>query len=224
MKKKNLIGYIIFLIVGMGFLFGTIVYYIHDKEFRSRAVEVDAVISNIEEYKDSDGDTTHSVSVSFDYGGKSYENVKINFYYAGMKEGKTIEILCDPDNPTKIGSTTSSVILIVALSIFAVAFSGFGIAGIVRAIKEKDTYKQLPNTGHTIYATVDEIIKSAEKNAKGQHSYVVRCSYMDDYNNTFYEFESDEVWRDPSDRYYPGCTIKVQVHPEDYSFYHVILD
>lgn len=221
---KNIFGHIVFLIVGIGFLIGTIAYYNFDKDFKSRAVEVDAVISNIEVYKDDDGETTHRVYVTFEYGGQKYENVGINFYYAGMKEGKTIELLCDPNNPTRISSETSSAIMIVVFLIFAVTFSGFGIKGIVNNIKEKNTLKQLSSTGHTIYATVDEIIKSSGTNAKGQHSYVVRCSYMDDYNNTFYEFESDEVFRDPSDRYYPGCTVKVQVQPEDYSLYHVILD
>lgn len=222
--KKNSFGYIIFLIVGIGFLIGTIAYYTYDKDFKSRAVEVDAIITNIEKYKDSDGDTSYRVYVSFDYAGERYKNVKLNFYYTGMEEGKTIELLCDPNNPTRISSETSSAILIVVFLIFAVTFSGYGISGIVQNIKEKNTYKQLSSVGHTIYATVDEIVKSSGTNAKGQHSYVVRCSYMDDYNNTFYEFESDEVWRDPSDRYYPGCTIKVQVQPEDYSLYHVILD
>ena len=109
MKKNPLliIFYSIFFAVGIGLLIGSIAFFKSNSEFKEIADEVTAKIIRIEEYYDSDDDLHHRVYVTYSYNGTVYDNVAIGFYNSNMFEGKEITLLCDPDNPKRIQSSSA---------------------------------------------------------------------------------------------------------------------
>ncbi len=81
MKDKNKavsIVFCIFAIVGTLLVGIGIILLLSGGRFRQRAVEVDAVINEIQSYRDSDGDYCHRVYVNYTYGGKEYENIYLS--------------------------------------------------------------------------------------------------------------------------------------------------
>lgn len=70
---------------------------------------VNGTISEIDEYYDMlennlEGETKHKVYVDFIADGKKYTEVEYPAYSSSMKEGGTVTILYDPENPTEIQS------------------------------------------------------------------------------------------------------------------------
>ena len=91
--KKNKTEYFvfgIFALVGTIFVIAGIFWMISGIRFRENAAEVMAVISEIDTYRDSDGDTNHKVYVNYSYDGNTYNDIPLGEYSSGMYEGKEI--------------------------------------------------------------------------------------------------------------------------------------
>ena len=79
----------IFALVGVGLLVGGVIWFTSTKKFVSNAEVIPATITEIEMYRDSDGDMRHTVFVSYVYNGRNYD-VYLPEYNSGMYEGKVI--------------------------------------------------------------------------------------------------------------------------------------
>ncbi len=226
MKTKRANGILtiistVFSTVGILMLVGGLLLLISDIQFKERAVEIPGVITDIMSYRDSDGDKHHSVSVTYQYGGKVYEDVEIGSYSSSMYEGKEITLLCDPDRPGKVQVSSMYLTGALILMCMGVIFAAVGISLIVANIRAKMRYKKLLETGKTIYATVEKIAYNQSYSVNGDHPFVIYCEYKDDYKDVIYKFKSDNLWTNPSDVFPVGSTIEVLVNPNNYSFYHV---
>lgn len=97
-----IISFVISLICSIGFLFGAFLYYKYDKRFIEKGICIPAVITNIENRRQSGGRGFKVyVKVAYEIDGTKYEN-EMGTYFIGMKKGKTIPIKYMPDNPQEI--------------------------------------------------------------------------------------------------------------------------
>lgn len=94
-------------------------------KFNSKAVEVDAVIDNIEMHTTGHGKnrrTSHDVFVEYEYEGNYYYDVKLSFYSSSMYMGKTITVLIDPDNPRHAQAKSGMFFGPILVSVMGVIF------------------------------------------------------------------------------------------------------
>lgn len=208
---------IIFIIVG-------ILWLAIGSRFKKNAVEVSAVIQEIEQYRDSDGDLSHRVYVSYSYNEQNYENVRLNEYSSNMYEGKEIEIMIDPNNPRvnmmNLGLYLGSGIFIG----MGVIFACVGIFPLIGLGRSSFAQKKLIASGQYIYATVESIQYNKNYTMNGQYPFIIYCTYKDDYKNIIYRFKSDNIWTNPEYFVQPGSEIKVFVDRQNYKNYHVDIE
>lgn len=223
MKSNKFIKvlYGIFAVVGIILLISSVIVFIFNQRFISEAQEISGVIETIEAYRSSDGDINHRVYVSYVYGGKQYNNVRVSFYSSNMYEGKEITLYCDPENPGKVmvkGSGLFATIMFVAMGII---FTCIGVIPILVSIFRKAEKNKIRNTGRSLYATIDEITYNKSYTVNGRHPYVIFCSYKDDYKDIIYCFKSENLWVNPEPVLTVGSTVKVYVEENNYKKYYV---
>ena len=227
MKDKNIIIKLsvgLFAVIGFIFILVGIFWAISGSRFMQNAVEVSAVISEIESYRNSDGDLNHRVYVSYSYGGQRYEDIRLNEYSSGMYEGKEIKVMLDPDNPVKL---MTNVGLYIGPAVFigmGVIFTVAGVFAIVGMGKKSAAKKRLIASGQYIYAIVESIEYDKSYILNGKHPFVVYCTYRDDYKDIVYRFKSDNIWTNPQYVIQPGSEIRVFVDHQDYKNYHVDIE
>lgn len=227
MKDKNIVVKLtvgLFAVIGFIFIIAGIFWAVSGRRFVQSAVEVSAVISEIESYRDSDGDTEHRVYVSFSYGGQRYEDVRLNEYSSGMYEGKEIKVMLDPDNPRKLMTNLG---LYIGPTVFIGMGAIFACAGVIPLIgmgRKSSAKKKLIASGQYIYATVESIEYDKSYTVMGKHPSVIYCTYRDDYKDIVYRFKSDNIWTNPEYVIQPGSEIKVFVDRQNYKNYHVDIE
>lgn len=223
-NRQNLflvIFFLIFGLAGLGMLIGGFVFMSNSLRFQSTAVEVIGVITDIRTYRDSDGDTSHTVLVSYSYNGQSFDDVPLNYYSSGMYEGKEIPLSVDPEAPghmvSKFGSTFSYVMLLG----IGLIFGAVGFIPLIRMLIRHISGKRLEANGQVLRATVERIDFNSAITYNGRHPYIIYCTYYDAYKDVTYRFKSKNLMADPSFDYAPGTAIDVYVDPQDYSKYQV---
>lgn len=224
MRNKNSIFGIffgLFAVIGIIFFAVGIFIAVLGNKFKRNAVEVNAVISEIESWRDSDGEISHNVYVSYSYNGREYKDVELNEYGSNMYEGKEILIMIDPDSPrslrTNLGIYLGPAIFMLVGGVFAC----IGIIPLIRIGRKSVAKKQIIASGQYICATVESIQYNKSYTVNGEHPFVVYCTYRDDYKDIIYRFKSENIWTNPEYVLHPGDEIKVYVAPGDYKNYHV---
>ena len=101
----------ILAVVGFIFFIVGIILLVSSIRFQEEAVEVSAEITQIESYRDIDGDISHRVYVTYSYGGKTYENVNLQEYSSGMYEGKEITLLVQPDDLYNVSTGLINILI-----------------------------------------------------------------------------------------------------------------
>lgn len=214
--------FLVFGLVGVGLIIGGFVYMSNSLRFQSIAVEVSGTITSITTRVDSDGDTHHSVLVSYNYGSQNFDNVHLSFYSSNMYEGKEIPLLVDPDNPrhmtSKFGDTFGYMMLLGMGLIFSL--TGFIPLTVMWSRFRRD--KRLMENGKLLQATVECIDLNHSVTYNGRHPYLIFCTYWDAYQDVTYRFKSKNLMQEPG--YAPGDSIKVYVNPQDYSKYVVYVE
>lgn len=137
---------IILTILFISFFTTTILLATNKQKIDSQYKETQAVITLIdqesESYWDGESYVTESytiVYVTYEVGGVEYKDVEYDYYDITMKEGKTIDILYNINDPYIIKNPNSSIILLI---IFAVISTGLLIASTV-LISKYIQYKKL---------------------------------------------------------------------------------
>ena len=223
MKRNKTVNLVfgIFAVIGSIFVIAGIIWLVSGLQFRKSAVEVTAVISEIDSYRDSDGDINHNVYVNYSYDGNTYNNMRLSEYSSSMYEGKEISLLVDPENPRKIGTVLGKIIGGVMFAGIGSIFALVGICPIIAMSRKKARKKKLIAAGRSIFGTVDNIACNTSYSVNGRHPFVVYCSYKDEYKDLIYRFKSDNLWTDPSQIIQSGSEIRIYVDGTDFSKYHV---
>ncbi len=222
-KKERVVDFVfgIFAVVGMIFVITGIIWMISGIRFRENAAEVMAVITEIDTYRDSDGDINHRVYVNYSYGGKTYNDIPLGEYSSGMYEGKEIELLVDPQRPGRVSTAFGNIFGSSMFIGMGAIFAAVGICPIILRIRKGAQKKKLISAGRSIFATVDSIDINSSYSVNGCHPFVIYCSYKDEYKDIIYRFKSENLWTDPSRVIQPGSEIRIYVDGTDFSRYHV---
>ncbi len=223
MKKNKLVYFLYgtFALVGIIFVIVGVVLLISGMQFRKTAVEVTAVITKIDSYRDFDGEMNYDVYVDYSYDGNTYSKVRLNEYNSSMYEGKEISLFIDPDVPTRKTTNFGSIFGVVICIGIGSIFSLVGICSILVMRRKTVKNKELIAAGHSIFATVNSIEINTSYSVNRRHPFVIYCSYKDEYKDLVYRFKSDNLWTDPSLVIAPGSEIRVYVDGTDFSKYHV---
>ena len=211
----------IFLVVGAIFSAVGITMALADSGFRERAEEITAEITGISSYRASDGDRRHNVYVTYQYDGRVYEDIELNFYRSGMYEGQEIPLLCDPENPGHVKSPGGMLLLEMVFLLIGILFMGIALVFIAVSRNKARRRKKILSSGKRLSAIVEQIAVNTSYVMNGRNPYQIYCYYRDEYKDVIYRFKSEDVWINPNVVLQPGDTIDVYVDGEDYSRYHV---
>lgn len=189
MRRLNAIQLIEIIFGIIGVLFLTITIVIDFLVFipREDRVKVTGTIVDIK--------NDNEVFVSYLVGEKHYTN-KLDSYSSSYYQGKEIAIYYDQNNPNRIMSDLSFVLIYV--------FGGLGIGfltvtGIMVffSIRKQQIRKKLIETGHVVQASVSSIEMNQNYSVNGKHPYVVVCEW-NSMDNKRYLFKSDNIWFNPT--------------------------
>ncbi len=227
MKDKNKavsIVFCIFVIVGTLLVGIGIILLLSGGRFRQRAVEVDAVINEIQSYRDSDGDYCHRVYVNYTYGGKEYENIYLSEYSSNMYEGKEITLLVDPDDPAKISTGFVTIFVGAMFAGMGVIFGLIGMIPLIVMKRKNSIKKKIVAAGNFLWGKVEHIDYNTSYSVNGQHPYVVYCTYKDEHKDIVYRFKSENIWTNLEYVLPPGSAVRIYVDKENYSRYYVDIE
>lgn len=211
----------IFLVVGAIFSAVGITMALADSGFRERAEEITAEITGISSYRASDGDRRHNVYVTYQYDGRVYEDIELNFYRSGMYEGQEIPLLCNPENPGHVKSPGGMLLLEMVFLLIGILFMGIALVFIAVSRNKARRRKKILSSGKRLSAIVEQIAVNTSYVMNGRNPYQIYCYYRDEYKDVIYRFKSEDLWINPNVVLQPGDTIDVYVEGEDYSRYHV---
>lgn len=229
-KTKDPSSRVLYLIYGIFALTGVIlllvsgIFTYNTISFGQNAEEISGVISRIIETRDSDGDMSHTVYVDYSYMGQSYSDVRINSYSSGMYEGKSITLLCDPDNPYHVMAKSTQYLGTIITLGMAIVFLLIGLIPLLAMQNGKNKRKKLLEQGQSIFGEVESITRNMSYSVNGRHPYVLICTYTDIYSGVTYRFKSKSLWQDPSPHLPVGSTIEIKVDRNDYSKYYVMAE
>ena len=192
--KENLV-WLIFSAIGLIFTVvgGFITIYTLNYENK---VDTVGTITSITSHRDSDGDTSHTVYVTYNVGGNTYES-RLNSYSSTFYEGKTIDIYYDQNNPNKIGVKSLDLLCLIFPGI-GLIFLIIGISGLIVKKKKSNLEKRLKMSGTTIYATYVETIMNTSYRVNGRSPYNVICEWNNPADNQKYIFKSKDIWYNPA--------------------------
>lgn len=223
MKKDRFltIFFGIFAVIGIGLLIGAVWLFVNESRFRKTAVNITGEIVDIMSRYDHDGDIHHEVFVTYTFEGQTYEWVQLMEYDSSMYVGKSISLLCNPENPGRVRTKSGFLIVAIMLTVIGIVFSCVGIIPMVFAAKKKQKRKRLLANGRVLHATVERVGRNTSIAVNGQNPYVIYCSWKDEYTDVLYRFKSDDLWTDPSFLFDSGSEINVYVDGNDFSKYYV---
>ena len=217
-KNPTFIVFLVFALVGLGLLIGSVFLFLDNMRFMDAAKETTATITDIYTSRDSDGDTSHTVYVKYTVKGNEYEG-KLNYYSSGMREGKSVKVFYNPDDPEDFrggGSSIASYILAgMGLIFFMIGFISLAVQ-----FKSKARKKRLMSTGSKIMATMTGVAPG-NVTVNGRPCMHVICEYKDERDGTLYIFKSDGIWANVPHITEGQSYVPVYVDYNDYTKYYV---
>lgn len=200
MKKDKCLGIleIVFSLIGVVMIVVAIIIGVNAVNKKKSYLPVDATITEIDSYRDSDGDVSYKVYVSYRVKGKWYDNVSLGYYSSSMDVDDVIEVFYNPENPGKITSLTGMWIGAGICGLMGIVFFCVGGGITIGNFLKNKRYKELIEGGRYCMATIDSIDWNRNYTVNGQHPYVIYCSCHDEYSDIIYKYKSDNIWYDPS--------------------------
>lgn len=107
---------------------------IHYNRYSDSFATVEATITDIAEWEDSDGDTHYDVYICYSYGEKQYKT-EYSKYSSSMYEGQTISVKIDPENPDEL--PTDGVSQIVASLIGLIILGSVLYFAVIKPLLER---------------------------------------------------------------------------------------
>lgn len=136
-KKLKLIGWCLGLFIGVCIAFSGISRLNQSKRFESKAVEIQATVSQVSKHVSagSDSGDYYDIYVNYEYNGMKYQNVHLTSQGMLCQVGDLETVLIDPDHPsvcTTGNSLSPASYALIAGGIFLVIIMVMKIFGEVR--------------------------------------------------------------------------------------------
>lgn len=227
MKKNNTFIYIIlgiFAIIGIYALISGVSMLVSNGTSKASNETIMAEITRISKQTNSKGEATYFVFVDYEYEGVEYKDTSLGVYVAAMQEGKEIELLVNPKDPTDIKLPKQDMVDAVGGIFMGVIFSLVGIIPLIFMYKGNQRIKKLLEDGYYIYAVVDRVEKNYGYSRNRQHPYVAYCTHEDEETGKKYKFQSPPMWKDPYPVIQNGTRLKVYADRRNYTNYYVDVD
>lgn len=191
---------IVFCIIGLVMLGVGIIIFFSGIKKKNTYKTIEAVISEIESYRDVEGDVFHRVYVTYRIPGTGeLHETEIGYYSSFMSEGDTIEVMYNPENPKKIVVLNGYWISAGIFAFIGVIFGGLGGAFFLKEVKKYLKQRKLLADGQYIMARIDSVKYNRSYSLNGRHPYNIICNFHDDYKDLTYIYKSDNIWFDPAE-------------------------
>ncbi len=208
--------FVTFLLVGLAILIVMGIAF-NINSFNGKAGPIQAVITDLREKKDSEGDITYTPYVEYIVDGQRYGkwlNVSSNMY----ENGDIIEIYYSEDDPENTSVKVPQYVRYICYSL-PLIFCIIGGFGTFKLLKEK-LRKRLVKTGKRVEATITNVDYNRSYSVNGRNPLKIYCNFVD-IDGNYYEFESDNIWKNLNIDLNHSKMIPVYVDPDDYSKYYV---
>ncbi len=223
MKKNNTekLLFSIFAVIGSAFLIAGIYFCISSLNTPEDVVTVTGKIVEIITDRHHDGDVDHDVYVDYEYDGKNFEGVRLGAYNSSMYEGKEIEMMIDPDKPSRPKMPGTELLLGIIFVVLGALAACVGIIPLIIMGRKGSKVKKLVEQGRYIMGKVERIEMNHSYSVNNRHPFIVYCTHQDEFSGITYRFKSDNLWSDPGAYYQIGSEIRIYVNGQDYSNYFV---
>lgn len=210
---------IIFTLVGLTVMGIFIFLMYNESRYDEKYDAVTATITEITSHRDSDGDTSHSVLVAYEYGGTSYDYITLGSYKSSMRRGQELTVYIDPSDPAH-PRYPMGFWFFFTFMIFGAVFAAVGILLLVLGLKVSQRKRLVENgQGEAVYATVTSARATSVK-VNNMTTYRVIATWDDQYGVT-HEYKSEYLYFDPSKYIQEGALIRVYVDPNNYNKYYM---
>lgn len=201
MKRVNwalLLFGLIFFISGISVIIVGIAIKKSNEEFMKTAEKTEGVISNIETYTNYNrskkrNETNHTVYVTYEVDGKTYENVRLSYYTSSMYVGKGITLYYNPQNPGNIKVEEGMTVVTVLTSVMGGIFALVGFLVMFFSFKRGSKLKK---TGKRFEGQVLSIDCNTSVRVNGRNPYKVTCRVEDYSKGEAYIYKSKNVYLD----------------------------
>ncbi len=193
-------------------------------ELSKVAVEIQAEITGVEQYRTKDGEIWYRAYVSYDYAGVTYEDVYLDVYSSDMRKGRKVTVLCNPYNPYDIKVKDGVPSMTMLFKVIGWIFIVVGVGMIVVPIYRKNRDEKFISSGRKIWGVVENIIKNEMLMVNDVNPWIIYCTYDDELTGETYYFKSDNLWYDPRPIYDVGDLIPIVIASDDYKKYMVLAD
>ena len=187
--------------------------------------EIVAVISDISEWRDSDGDRRHDVYLDYTYNGEDYGMVRYNRYSSRMYEGMPIEVWVNKSNPTRFYSGDIGIIISLSFGGFGLVFGLIGAIPLAIIWKKELHKKKLLATGQQLWGVISAVTDNRTITVNGRHPQNFIVKHEDDSIVTVSkEYKSENIWIEGDRERFVGRNIKICVNPQNNNDYVVDLE
>ena len=196
MKKVEWLIAIIFSSTGLVFLVAGISLTVGTFKDNNDFVEHRAVITRLQQYRNSEGELSHLVYIEYKINGVTY-NQYYDSYKSSMRTGQEVIIYYDPDSPERILASGGKDYLVLIFPGMGALF--FILGASMAGVKIANTYKKkkLKAYGDLINAEFVEAAMNTKYSVNSNHPYNVFCRWTDSSSQTEYSFKSENIWYDP---------------------------
>lgn len=223
MRKKRIpiICYSIFAVMGIVIIGLAVWVLVSGIRFRKTSVSITGKVEDIVTYYDNDDEAHDEIFVTYTFEGQTYERIKLNEHGGNMYVGKTIELLCDPQNPGRVEMKSTFWISVITLGIMGIVCFSIGAIPLYFSIKKSLQNKRLRAKGRVLCATVEKITLDTTMTIEGQNPYLIYCTWWNEHTGRQVQFKSERLWKDPGNLFSRGSKINVYVDENTLSKYYV---
>ena len=180
----------VFTVIGVVFiLIGVFVGLISPINFKSHSKPVQAHIEDIKESFESTRyrgeyktEKSHTVLVSYTYNDKDYETY-LDSYSFLMKEGDTIKVYVDINNPNNVRSLSTDMLLGASFAVLGVVFLFLSMKNLTAIGESENRRDSLIQSGRKVYAMVTSYEEDYSLEVNGKYPYYYIC--VDDDGNSY---------------------------------------
>jgi len=209
-------AYLLFIIIGIGLIIGSIVSGIRGSKELDGMLPVEAVVSRVDNTWNGIS-TSDTIYVRYTVDGTLYES-PLDYAPLNAQQGDVLDAFYLPDEPTKITTAVSTVALYLVLGVLGLAVFLLGFVPFLRGYLRRRDIAFLNDHGDVLHAEVISILRDT-KRFSARTAYYICCRYRDPHGD-YHQFKSDPVFFDPTSLVM-GATLDVVVNPNDITHYYV---
>lgn len=206
----------IFCIIGLVIVVQAFIIYQEKRPFIEKAAVAKGKIELIV------SDDTCIVSFTTKKGKHVQFNSYNSFNPFGDNEEKNVEVLYDPENPTraKVNNFGSLYLGISVLGLMGTVFFLTGLSFFRKDYSKQKNIKFLKQYGKSITTKFNGLQLNMHVTVNGSHPYFISSKWLDLVTNKTYLFESENIWLDPREFSIPNEII-VLIDPKDPNKYQM---